>query len=137
MLLVLIRRLFHRTPSGGNASLVGFFESPAGVMVLSFMVGVALSTLFVDLCDGVSCVEFRGPIVSRVDGKIFVYRDRGGANRCAKTDFVPAECDIRRRIVPFASSADDRAQPANETFPTTILEPSVPGLAVPHPTTAL
>ena len=118
MILALLGKLMRRGADGAPPSLSAFFDTPLGRGALSFLTGLALSTLFVEVCEGADCVEFRGPIVDQLQGRVFVYRDApGGPERCVRTRLEPADCDLGRRVLPFGDPAQDRAQPVNSTFP--------------------
>ena len=44
-----------------------------GRIIISIILGLGLATLFRRACSDGKCIEFNGPIISQIDGKIYKY----------------------------------------------------------------
>lgn len=103
-----------------NPIVEALFETEIGRASFSFLVGMAISTLFFNQCEGVDCVKFRGPIYDEIDDSVFVYNE----DECLHNKMVPVECDISKRILPFAENSPQTVIQKNATFPTKIIPTS-------------
>jgi hypothetical protein len=43
------------------------------VIVLPFILGIGIATIFHKACDGKNCINFNGPLISEIDGKTYKY----------------------------------------------------------------
>jgi len=50
-------------------------HQPLGKIFISILLGLGLASLFRKVCQDKQCMEFRGPPVSAVDGKVFAKGD--------------------------------------------------------------
>lgn len=125
--MMLASYLYNRTKQSStsvrshlNPIVEALFNSDLGRSLLSFLLGLALSTVFFASCDGVDCVSFKGPIIDDVNGTVFVYNDR----ECTKNRLIPVDCDATKRILPFAEhspTASTSSLHKNTTLPTRIV----------------
>lgn len=115
--------------SGKNSLVAALFDTEVGKATVSFIFGMALSTLFYQQCDGVDCVKFRGPIYDEVEDSVFVYE-----NECVQNKVVPVDCDVSKRILPFADHTPKAPMQKNTTFPTKVVPASK--LKTPPPASA-
>jgi hypothetical protein len=76
-----------------------------GQFFISVLLGLGLATLFRKVCSEKNCIDFRGPILSDFDGKIYKHNDK-----CYTYSVEPAKCDNMKKIVNIAS-ASITAQP--------------------------
>lgn len=67
-----------------------------GRIIISILLGVGLASLFYRACKDKDCLEFRGPIIKDVDGKIFKHGEQ-----CYKYDLQSVSCDNTKKIIPF------------------------------------
>ncbi len=65
-----------------------------GHIFISIMLGMGLATLFHRSCTGNKCLEFNGPVISEVDGKIYKFNDY-----CHKYEMNPVSCNATKKII--------------------------------------
>lgn len=66
-----------------------------GKMFISILLGLGLATLFRKVCKDKECIEFHGPVINEINGKVFQY-----GNECYKFKQRAAEkCDTSKKIV--------------------------------------
>jgi len=71
-------------------------ESSLGKIIISILLGLGLASLFQKVCNDRSCIQFNGPIISEIDGKIQQYGDS-----CYKYDMFHTKCDENKKIIPI------------------------------------
>ena len=103
-----------------NPIVSSLFETETGRACLSFVVGMAASTLFYQQCEGVDCVKFKGPIIDQIQGSVYVYNE----DECLHNKMVPVECDITKRILPLSEKDPETPVQKNATFPDKIIPPT-------------
>ncbi len=88
----------------GFSNLYRAFHTPIGSILLSILFGLACATLFQRPCESHQCVEYEGPMLQVVDGKVMRY-----GNQCFYRTVHPALPDASRQVVPVTrtSSASD------------------------------
>ena len=69
-------------------------ESSLGKIIVSILLGLGLASVFRKACTDKSCIQFKGPVLSEIDGKIQQYGDQ-----CYKYDMVHASCDANKKKV--------------------------------------
>lgn len=65
-----------------------------GHIFISIMLGMGLATLFHRSCTGNKCLEFNGPVISEVDGKIYKFNDY-----CHQYEINPVSCNATKKII--------------------------------------
>ena len=120
---------FFSKTSKKNPFVEELFETDIGRAAFSFLIGMAASTLFFDKCEGVDCVQFRGPIYDEIDNSVFVYNE----DECVHNKMVPVDCDVSKRIVPFAENSPETSMQKNATFPVKIIPAAKFNLELEHP----
>ncbi len=65
-----------------------------GHIFISIMLGMGLATLFHRSCTGNKCLEFNGPVISEVDGKIYKFNDY-----CHQYEMNPVSCIATKKII--------------------------------------
>jgi hypothetical protein len=79
-------------------------NSPMGKIFISILLGLGLATMFRTVCEGKNCIQFVGPVISEVDGKIYKHGEK-----CYKyVAESSGKCDETKRVV------DIRAKPKDE-----------------------
>jgi len=81
-------------------------DTELGRFFISILLGLGLATLFRKVCTDKNCIEFNGPIISDVDGKIFKTGEK-----CYKYNASPTTCDANKRIIEISSPKNDLAAP--------------------------
>jgi len=74
-------------------------HTPLGQFFVSILLGLGLAALFRRTCMSKNCIEFKGPILSEVEGKIYQHGEK-----CYKYTFDPAKCDSMKKTVEIESS---------------------------------
>jgi hypothetical protein len=69
-----------------------------GRIIISIILGLGLATLFRRACSDGKCIEFNGPILSQIDGKIYRFDER-----CYKYDAEAARCNPNKKTVDMVS----------------------------------
>ena len=75
-------------------NLKRLLTTPLGVMFISILLGLGLATLFRKACKGKECIEFNGPVISEIDGKIYKFDEE-----CYKYKLESTRCDKNKKIV--------------------------------------
>jgi hypothetical protein len=70
-----------------------------GRAFISIILGLGLASLFRKVCKDKDCLDFNGPVITEVDGKIFRHGDA-----CYKYTPQTAECDATKRTVETAEA---------------------------------
>lgn len=76
--------------------------TPLGVMFISILLGLGLATLFRKACKGKDCIEFNGPVLSEIDGKIYKFDEQ-----CYKYTLQSSRCDKTKKIVEMKEQIKD------------------------------
>ena len=76
-------------------------HTQTGRMFISVILGLGLATMFRRVCKDKNCIDFNGPVISEVDGKIFKH---GGS--CYKYEAETAKCDATKKTVQTAAAAE-------------------------------
>ena len=71
-------------------------ESSLGKILISILLGLGLASIFRKVCTDKNCIQFKGPVLSEINGKIHQYGDQ-----CYKYDMVHTSCDANKKIVPI------------------------------------
>jgi hypothetical protein len=65
-----------------------FLSSPTGKVFMSILWGLGLAALFRRACDGRSCIVYKGPHPSMIQGKVFKHE-----GKCYKYITKRSNCD--------------------------------------------
>ena len=74
-------------------------DSSLGKILISILLGLGLASLFRKVCTEKYCIQFNGPVISEIDGKIQQYGDE-----CYKYEMFPTKCDETKKIIPINTS---------------------------------
>ena len=69
-----------------------------GVIFISILLGIGLASFFRKACQGKSCINFNGPVVSEIDGKTYKYGEY-----CYQYKLEAAPCDSTRKSVEISA----------------------------------
>jgi len=69
-----------------------------GRIFMSIILGLGVATLFRKVCTDKSCLQFNGPIISDLEGKIYKHGDK-----CFKYSSNTDKCDTTKRQVDLMS----------------------------------
>ena len=82
-----------------------------GRWIISAVLGLGLSTLFHKVCEDRNCIQFRGPVLRDVEGKVF--RKDGKCyvfHRKHVSCAAATDAGSRKRLVDIAAPADQTYQ---------------------------
>lgn len=65
-----------------------------GINVISVLLGLGLAALFRKVCTDKNCINFNGPILDEIHGKIYKFDER-----CYTYELEHAKCDANKKIV--------------------------------------
>mgnify|MGYP001255974186 CR=1 FL=1 len=71
-------------------------ESSLGKIIISILLGLGLASIFYNVCNSKNCIQFKGPVLDEINGKIMRF-----GNSCYKYDLVRTKCDANKKIVPI------------------------------------
>lgn len=71
-------------------------NSSLGKIIISILLGIGLASLFRQACNSKYCIDFKGPIISEIDGKIQKFD-----SDCYKYELVSAKCNTNKQIIPI------------------------------------
>jgi hypothetical protein len=71
-------------------------NSDTGRMVISILLGLGLACLFHKVCKDKDCINFAGPIINKVDGKIFQHD-----GKCYTYKARAVKCNSSKKTVHF------------------------------------
>ncbi len=71
-------------------------NSDRGKIIVVVLIGFGLSTFFRKECKDQSCVQFKAPAMSEIDGKIFQYN-----TKCYRFSAEPANCKKNKKTILF------------------------------------
>jgi len=74
-----------------------FLQSVYGKLIISFILGFGLSTLFRKSCKGIQCLRFEGPPLDKIKGTTYSY-----GNQCYAFKPNPVKCNPNKKTVRFA-----------------------------------
>tara|TARA_R110002012_G_scaffold125397_1_gene276832 strand:+ start:340 stop:591 length:252 start_codon:yes stop_codon:yes gene_type:complete len=74
-------------------------ESSLGKILISILLGLGLASLFHKVCNEKYCIQFNGPVIREIDGKIQQYGDS-----CYKYEMIHTKCDENKKIIPLKNS---------------------------------
>ena len=72
-------------------------QTDKGKMLISVILGLCLATLFRKSCGDKECIEFKGPALKDVKGKVYNYE-----NQCYQFSPNPVKCSSEKKVVRFA-----------------------------------
>lgn len=65
-----------------------------GIVLISILLGLGLATLFRGTCTNKTCIDFNGPLISEIDGKVYKFGEE-----CYKYKLESASCNPTKQIV--------------------------------------
>ena len=68
--------------------------TPFGQILISILLGIGLATLFRRACNDKNCIDFNGPIITDIEGKIYKHGEK-----CYKYSAVSDKCDSTKRVI--------------------------------------
>ena len=69
-------------------------NTPLGNIFISILLGLGLATLFRKVCKDKNCLDFKGPILGEIDGKIYKHGEQ-----CYEYNAASVPCDTKKRII--------------------------------------
>jgi len=69
-------------------------NTPLGKIFISILLGLGLATLFRKVCKDKNCLDFKGPILGEIDGKIYKHGEK-----CYEYNSISVPCDENKQIV--------------------------------------
>lgn len=87
-------------------------NSSAGRIIISILLGLGFACLFHKVCKDKDCIEFAGPVISNIDGKIFQHD-----GKCYTYKAKAVKCDPSKKTVEF-SLADKPGEGASSLVST-------------------
>lgn len=70
-----------------------------GRQFISILLGLGLAAMFRKSCTDKTCITFKGPVISEVDGKTYQFGD----GECSKFKLVPVQHDPNKKVIPLKS----------------------------------
>jgi hypothetical protein len=80
-------------------NLQRLLNSDTGRIVLSFLLGFGLATLFRKVCKDKNCITFHGPVISETD----IYKHD---EKCQKYVLQSSKCDSTKKIIDIENRTD-------------------------------
>ena len=74
-----------------------FIHSDYGRLIIAFILGFGLSTLFRKSCGDKSCLQFKGPKAEDIKGETYEYGEH-----CYTFKPNPVKCSSTKKIIRFA-----------------------------------
>tara|TARA_B110000285_G_scaffold149348_1_gene166694 strand:- start:576 stop:818 length:243 start_codon:yes stop_codon:yes gene_type:complete len=71
-----------------------FTKTEPGKIILSVILGLGLATLFRKVCNDKKCINFKGPVLSDFEDKVYQY-----GNKCYKYGVHPNKCDNTKKEI--------------------------------------
>jgi len=81
-------------------------HSSIGITFISILLGLGLATLFRKVCKDKTCIEFNGPILAEVNGKIFKHGEK-----CYQYKLETDVCKENKKVIEFRQKEEDREKP--------------------------
>ena len=72
-----------------------------GQVFISILLGLGLAMIFRKVCKDKNCVQFKGPILSDMEGKIYKHGEK-----CYRYTTEPGKCDSLKKTVDIAQPED-------------------------------
>jgi hypothetical protein len=72
-------------------------QTDRGKVLISIILGLGLATLFRKSCENKECMEFKGPDLKDIQGKVYQYEQQ-----CYQFKPNPVKCSSEKKIVHFA-----------------------------------
>jgi hypothetical protein len=72
-------------------------QTDRGKILISILLGLGFATLFRKSCKDKECIEFKGPKLSDIKGKVYQYE-----NQCYEFAPNPVKCSSDKKMVRFA-----------------------------------
>lgn len=85
---------------GPSINVKRLLYTPVGKVIISIIFGLGIAALFYKVCDDKSCITFRGPMISEVEGKITQYGEE-----CYKNEVITVPCDKSKQQLLVSSEA--------------------------------
>lgn len=77
-------------------------HSRIGIVFISILLGLGLATLFRKVCKDKACIEFSGPILAEVGGKIYKHGEK-----CYEYRLESDICRENKRTIEFREKEKD------------------------------
>jgi hypothetical protein len=74
-----------------------------GIFFISLLLGLGLATLFRKVCNDKNCIQFNGPVLADIDGKIF---EEDG--HCYTYTLTKETCNSNKQIINVKKEEDIR-----------------------------
>jgi|TARA_B110000285_G_scaffold149349_1_gene166699 hypothetical protein len=71
-----------------------FTKTEPGKIMLSVILGLGLATLFRKVCNDKKCINFKGPVLSEFEDKVYQYGDK-----CYKYGVQANKCDTNKKEI--------------------------------------
>lgn len=91
-------------------NLQRLLHTELGRQFISLLLGIGLAALFRRSCTDKTCITFKGPVISEVDGKTYQFGDK----ECSQFKLVPVEYDSTKKTVPLATKDDPTQENSDE-----------------------
>tara|TARA_B100001093_G_C26778201_1_gene993366 strand:+ start:651 stop:896 length:246 start_codon:yes stop_codon:yes gene_type:complete len=78
-------------------NILNRLESKPGKIIVSFILGIGLATLFRTVCNKRDCLIFEAPQVKDITDNIYKHNDK-----CYKFKETSIDCDSEKKTVHFA-----------------------------------
>jgi hypothetical protein len=72
--------------------------TPLGQFFISVLLGLGLATIFRKVCTEKNCIQFKGPILTEIDGKTYKHD-----NKCYRYVSENGKCDKMKKTVSIAT----------------------------------
>ena len=72
-------------------------QTDRGKLLIAVLLGLGLATLFRKSCKDKECIEFKGPPLDDIKGKVYQYD-----KQCYEFSPNPVKCSTDKKIVRFA-----------------------------------
>ena len=79
-------------------NMIKTLRTPAGIIVLSIILGLGLASLFRRTCKGEDCIQFKAPPLEKLSDKVF-RRDQS----CYRLSEKSVVCDASKKTFDFDS----------------------------------
>jgi len=80
----------------------GLLNTSLGQVFISILLGLGLAMIFRKVCKDKNCIQFKGPILSEIEGKIYKHGDK-----CYRYTSEPSgKCDPMKKTVDIAQLED-------------------------------
>lgn len=83
-------------------NLKRLLHTPLGQGLISIVLGIGLATMFRQVCHGKNCINFNGPVISELDGKIYQFNDV-----CYRYQTKAVKCNVAKKQVEIKDPNND------------------------------